>query len=67
MFDKRIYDNFDSHHFSPTQFLHRRDPISEEKIDRPIDSIVFNNGDGKDYPELFKIDDEALLDENMAN
>lgn len=56
------------HHYNATQFVHSQDKFtSTATISRPLDTIISTHGEGKDYPELFKIENGALVDETLAD
>lgn len=70
MFDLRTIDDFyfEGHHFNGTQYVHSQDSFtSPETLARPVDNLISSNREGKDYPELFKIENGALVDETVAN
>lgn len=50
------------------QFIYRRDKNSTTKnFSRPLDIMINTFGEGKDYSELFKMENGSLLDETQAD
>ena len=66
MIDKR-FEGSHEHHDNATHFIHKLDKFcTAATLSCPLDTVITNNGEFKDYPELFKIEDGALVDETQA-